>query len=71
MESRTNFGLRKLIDLSLRMVEKGVLSVEHAADAMEHAGAPFSVIGRVLAPYRQAPTMTAGARARSAVGLAA
>lgn len=70
MECRKNFGLRKLIDLSLRLVDKGVISVEHAAEAMEHAGAPFAVVGRVLSPYRVATPTIAGSSRQTVAGMA-
>ena len=51
-EQRYRLRLRRLIDLCLQAVGRGVLSLSQAAETMEAAGAPFEVVCRVLMPFK-------------------
>jgi|GEM_PF-4492102 len=52
MEQRTRLRLRRLIDLCLEAVARGMMPLPKAAEMMEAAGAPFEVVCRVLLPFK-------------------
>ena len=62
MEQRTRQRLRRLVELSVEAVERGVMPMSKAAEVMESAGVRFEVVCRVLLPFKNGvPGRTAGA----------
>lgn len=62
MEQRTRQRLRRLVELSVEAVERGVMPMSKAAEVMESAGVRFEVVCRVLLPFKNGvPGHTAGA----------
>lgn len=53
MEQRTRKRLRRLIDLTVQAVERGLMPLPKAADTLDAAGAPFEVVCRVLMPFKR------------------
>ena len=65
MEQRTRQRLRRLIELSVEAVGRGVLPMSKAAEVMESAGVRFEVVCRVLMPFKNGlPRRTGEAGAR-------
>ena len=65
MEQRTRQRLRRLIELSVEAVERGVMPMSKAAEVMESAGVRFEVVCRVLMPFKNGlPRRTGEAGAR-------
>jgi hypothetical protein len=52
MDQRVRLRLRRLIDLCVEGVARGVMPLQRAAQTMESAGAPFEVVCRVLMPFK-------------------
>ena len=52
MEQRTRQRLRRLIELSVEAVGRGVMPMSKAAEVMESAGVRFEVVCRVLMPLK-------------------
>ncbi len=52
MEQRTRQRLRRLIELSVEAVARGVMPMSKAAETMESAGVRFEVVCRVLLPFK-------------------
>ena len=52
MEQRTRHKLRRLIELSVEAVERGLMPLPKAAETMDAVGAPFEVVCRVLMPLK-------------------
>ena len=52
MEQRTRQRLRRLIELSVEAVGRGVMPMSKAAEVMESAGVRFEVVCRVLMPFK-------------------
>ena len=52
MEQRTRQRLRRLIELSVEAVGRGVMPMSKAAEVMESAGVRFEVVCRVLLPFK-------------------
>ena len=52
MEQRTRQRLRRLVELSVEAVERGVMPMSKAAEVMESAGVRFDVVCRVLLPFK-------------------
>ncbi|MDX9885117.1 hypothetical protein [Thauera sp.] len=52
MDQRVRVRLRRLIDLCVDGVSRGVMPMQRAAQTMESAGAPFEVVCRVLMPFK-------------------
>ncbi len=52
MEQRTRQRLRRLVELSVEAVERGVMPMSKAAEVMESAGVRFEVVCRVLLPFK-------------------
>ena len=51
-DQRARLRLRRLIDLCVDGVARGVMPLQRAAQTMESAGAPFEVVCRVLMPFK-------------------
>lgn len=51
-DQRVRLRLRRLIDLCVDGVARGVMPLQRAAQTMESAGAPFEVVCRVLMPFK-------------------
>jgi len=65
MEQRTRQRLRRLIELSVEAVGRGVMPMSKAAEVMESAGVRFEVVCRVLMPFKNGlPRRTGEAGAR-------
>ena len=52
MEQRTRQRLRRLVELNVEAVERGVMPMSKAAEVMESAGVRFDVVCRVLLPFK-------------------
>ena len=52
MEQRTRHQLRRLVDLTVQAVERGLMPLATAAETLDAAGAPFEVVCRVLLPFK-------------------
>ena len=64
-DQRARLRLRRLIDLCVDGVARGVMPLQRAAQTMESAGAPFEVVCRVLMPFKNGlPRRTGEAGAR-------
>ncbi|WP_345794470.1 hypothetical protein AAG895_05170 [Thauera sp. JM12B12] len=64
MEQRTRHRLRRLIELTVQAVERGLMPLPKAAETLDAAGAPFEVVCRVLLPFKHGvPGGTDGKRA--------
>ncbi len=60
MEQRTRQRLRRLIELSVEAVGRGVMPMSKAAEVMESAGVRFEVVCRVLMPFKNGLPRRAG-----------
>jgi hypothetical protein len=69
MEQRMRHKLRRLIELSVEAVGRGLMPMPKAAETMEAAGAPFEVVCRVLLPFKNGVPGGTGAPATAATAV--
>lgn len=62
MEQRTRHRLRRLIELTVQAVERGLMPLPKAAETLDAAGAPFEVVCRVLLPFKHGVPRHAGGK---------